>query len=54
MFTWKINEHIDLKLLEHRDAEALFHVVDQNRDYLRQWLPWVDKMFFCQRLLSCH
>ncbi len=23
-------------------AEALYKVVDSNREYLRQWLPWVD------------
>ena len=46
MFTWKINEQIELKLLEHRDAEALFKVVDKDRDYLREWLPWVDKTLF--------
>ena len=43
MFTWTINEHIELKLLERRDAEALFSVVDRDRVYLREWLPWVDK-----------
>lgn len=46
MFTWKINGDIELKLLEQRDAEAFFHVVDRNRDHLRKWLPWVDKMLF--------
>jgi len=29
-------------LFEMRDAARLFAVVDRNRTYLRQWLPWVD------------
>lgn len=31
-----------LQSLELRDAEELFLLVDSNRLYLRQWLPWLD------------
>lgn len=42
MFTLKIRDDLELCLLEQRHAEELFALVDCNRDYLRQWLPWVD------------
>jgi len=31
-----------LRLLQARDAQQLFHLIHTNRAYLRQWLPWVD------------
>jgi len=31
-----------LKLLEERHAEELFPLIDQSRESLREWLPWVD------------
>lgn len=31
-----------MELLEEHHAEELFGVVDANRAYLRQWLPWLD------------
>jgi ribosomal-protein-serine acetyltransferase len=42
MFRWKVTDEIELQLLEPRHAEALFAVTDANRQYLRQWLPWLD------------
>ena len=38
----KVNENINLCLLEPKNAEELFALVEHNRQYLRQWLPWVD------------
>ncbi len=38
----KIDHDVDLRLLEERDAAAIFALVEQNRPYLREWLPWVD------------
>ena len=37
-----IDDDIVLKILELEDADSLFSLVDSNRFYLRQWLPWVD------------
>lgn len=37
-----INEHLQLKLFTPQDSASLFQLVDQNRLYLREWLPWVD------------
>ncbi len=36
------NPKIRLRLLEEADARAMFSLIDQNRQYLRQWLPWLD------------
>ena len=42
MFSLKLDDGLELRLLEVRHAEAVFAVVDRNRAYLRQWLPWLD------------
>ena len=42
MFTIKIDEQIELALLEKRHATRVFELTDSSRDYLKQWLPWVD------------
>lgn len=39
---WQINDEIVLRKLSIADANALFHAVDSNRAYLREWLPWLD------------
>lgn len=42
MFSAKLTEELELLPLEHRHAGELFSLVDANREYLREWLPWVD------------
>ncbi|MCR6105697.1 GNAT family N-acetyltransferase [Salipaludibacillus agaradhaerens] len=42
MFTYEINDDIELRLLEVRHAHDLFALIDNSRGYLRTWLPWVD------------
>lgn len=44
MFNWQIDDDIRLELLKARHAEELFKLTDQNREYLGQWLPWVDSV----------
>jgi ribosomal-protein-serine acetyltransferase len=36
----RVTDDCELRLLEESDAEALYRLVEQNRDYLAQWLPW--------------
>ena len=38
----RIDDDVVLKILEPEDADLLFALIDSNRLYLRQWLPWVD------------
>ena len=41
MFGFKVNEDVTLKILEEREADTLFNLVDQSRSYLAEWLPFV-------------
>lgn len=38
----QINEDIGLHLARPELAPAIFNAIDSQRDYLREWLPWVD------------
>jgi ribosomal-protein-serine acetyltransferase len=42
MFYCQIDDCHKLRLLHISDAEELFKLIDANRTYLRQWLPWLD------------
>jgi ribosomal-protein-serine acetyltransferase len=42
MFYQRVNDRIELRLLQVADAEELFALTNTNRDYLRTWLPWLD------------
>ena len=40
---FRIDASTRLRELTSEDAGSLYALVDGNRKYLRQWLPWVDK-----------
>lgn len=42
MFVHKINENSSLKLIELNDGKRLFELTNNSRDYLSEWLPWLD------------
>jgi ribosomal-protein-serine acetyltransferase len=42
VFSHKLTEDTELRLLEERHAEELTNLIDRNREHLRAWLPWVD------------
>lgn len=44
MFEIQIEPNLALRLLMKTDADELFHLVDESRDHLSLWLPWVSKM----------
>lgn len=48
MFVFEIDNEIALKLLERHDAGRLIALIDRQRPYLREFLPWVDEMQFEQ------
>ncbi len=37
-----LGEGFEVRILEPRDAEEVFTLVDVNRERLRAWMPWVD------------
>ena len=39
-----VSGNITLHLIDHHHAASLFNLVEKNRSYLQEWLPWVDKM----------
>ena len=41
MFSWSIDEDIELRILEIRHVPELFTLTDGNRKHLVEWLPWV-------------
>jgi ribosomal-protein-serine acetyltransferase len=43
MFRRAVTSDIEIRLFQPDDAEATFAVVERNRAYLREWLPWVDR-----------
>lgn len=42
MFVYQVDGELSLKLVELKDADRVFMLTDQSREYLREWLPWLD------------
>lgn len=42
MFAYRVDEDVELRLLEVRHSKELYELVDRHRDDLRAWLGWVD------------
>lgn len=42
MFIYPIDEEVTLKVLNRKDADILFPLINKSRSYLRQALPWID------------
>lgn len=42
--TIKVDNKIVLEIIVQEHAEPLLNLVNANRQYLREWLPWVDNM----------
>lgn len=42
MFLYKIDDQLSLKQAEVNDAERLFELTESGREYMKEWLPWLD------------
>jgi ribosomal-protein-serine acetyltransferase len=42
--TIKIDDHLTLEPVDEKHARELFELVVKNRNYLKEWLPWVNNM----------
>ncbi len=42
IFVYQVDKDIKLKILEEREAEQLFKLVDSNRNYLVEFLAFVE------------
>jgi ribosomal-protein-serine acetyltransferase len=45
MFTHRIDEHLDLRVLDYHHAEELYVLTDENRYFLREWLMWPEDIY---------
>ncbi|GAB4454150.1 MAG: hypothetical protein Fur0028_09600 [Bacteroidales bacterium] len=39
-----IDENIRIELIEEKHTQSIFDMVNENRNFLRKWLPFVDRM----------
>jgi len=42
VFTFRINDRLELRLYVPDHAPEVFAVADANREHIRPWLPWID------------
>jgi ribosomal-protein-serine acetyltransferase len=45
MDSFFIDDHIELKPIDTSDASFIFETINNEREYLRKWLPFVDKTY---------
>lgn len=38
---FKVDNEIELQIMQHHHAEPLYKIIDASRSYLGEWLPWV-------------
>jgi ribosomal-protein-serine acetyltransferase len=41
MFSLRVDDEVELELVDEHHAEALYALTDRNRDHLAPWMPWV-------------
>ncbi len=48
----RIDQGLELQLLNGGHADELYELTDKNRDYLRLWLPWLDSNKYLQNTID--
>ena len=43
MFSLYVSPGVEIAIVELRHAAAIFAAIEREREYLREWLPWVDQ-----------
>src|SRR5208282_4470083 len=41
MFSYKVDERIELRLIDHQHVGELFALIDANRERWQRWHPWL-------------
>lgn len=52
LFILHVDDEVMLRMLTARDAEPLYQITDQSREYLKKWLPWLDEIHSVDDSLS--
>lgn len=52
LFQLPVERGLVLSVLDESNAHELFELTDLNREYLRVWLPWLDKNKYLQNSLD--
>ncbi|MBX4341054.1 hypothetical protein K4G93_23275, partial [Mycobacterium tuberculosis] len=42
MFVYKIDEELSLRMFNEKDATEFFQLTIQSKEYLKEWLGWLD------------
>lgn len=43
MFILEVDEEMTLRMLSARDSQPLFRLIEDSREYLQEWLPWLNR-----------
>ena len=52
LFKLRIEGGLELELLCEDHAQELFELTDANKEYLREWLPWLDSNKYIQNTID--
>ncbi len=51
-FVLRVEGDLRLELLNQNHAKELFELIEHNREYLREWLPWLDNNKYLQNTID--
>ncbi len=54
ILSYRVDPEIELRLLEERHAETAYQLIDQNRPYLKPWLPWLTDTYSLEDTRAYH